>query len=78
MMIGCVVGRDARELDRRLGEFREVTGGDRPPIAGSVDEVVAQLREYENVGVGRVMLQHLVHEDTEMVTVLGEVAARLT
>ena len=78
MMIGCVVGGDARELDRRLSEFRAVTGGDRPPIAGSVDEVVARLREYEQEGVERVMLQHLVHEDTGMVTVLGEVAARLT
>ena len=36
-----------------------------------------RLREYEAVGVERVMLQHLVHEDVEMVAVLGEVAARL-
>lgn len=78
MMIGCVVGRDQSELDRRLADFRAVTSGDRPPIAGTVDDVVARLRAYEDAGVQRVMLQHLVHEDTEMVTVLGEVAARLT
>jgi hypothetical protein len=29
------------------------------------------------VGVERVMLQNLVHEDVEMVSLLGEVASRL-
>jgi len=77
MMIGCVVGRDRDDFDRRLAEFRALTGGDRPPVAGTVDEVVDTLRAYEDAGVERVMLQHLVHEDAEMVTVLGEVAARL-
>jgi len=46
-------------------------------ISGTVDQVVARLREYEQVGVERVMLQHLVHEDVEMVRVLGDVASRL-
>ena len=78
IMIGCVVGRDQGELDRRLADFRRITGGDRPPISGTVDQVVDHLREYECAGVERVMLQHLAHEDAEMVTVLGEVAARLT
>jgi len=78
IMIGCVVGRDQGELDRRLADFRRITGGDRPPISGTVDQVVDHLREYERAGVERVMLQHLAHEDAEMVTVLGEVAARLT
>ena len=78
IMIGCVIGRDQGELDRRLADFRRITGGDRPPISGTVDQVVDHLREYERAGVERVMLQHLAHEDAEMVTVLGEVAARLT
>jgi alkanesulfonate monooxygenase SsuD/methylene tetrahydromethanopterin reductase-like flavin-dependent oxidoreductase (luciferase family) len=78
IMIGCVVGRDQGELDRRLADFRRITGGDQPPISGTVDQVVDHLREYERAGVERVMLQHLAHEDAEMVTVLGEVAARLT
>lgn len=78
MMIGCVVGRDEDEFQGRLADFRRVTGGDRPPISGTVDEVVDRLREYERAGVERVMLQHLAHEDVEMVTVLGEVSARLT
>ena len=77
MMIGVVVGRDEGELRDRLGQFRELTGTDSPPIFGTVDQVAERLREYEAVGVERAMLQHLVHEDTEMVGVLGDVAARL-
>jgi alkanesulfonate monooxygenase SsuD/methylene tetrahydromethanopterin reductase-like flavin-dependent oxidoreductase (luciferase family) len=78
MMTGCVVGRDRDDFERRLAEFRTLTGGDAPPVAGTVDEVVDTLRAYEEAGVERVMLQHLVHEDVGMVTVLGDVATRLT
>jgi alkanesulfonate monooxygenase SsuD/methylene tetrahydromethanopterin reductase-like flavin-dependent oxidoreductase (luciferase family) len=77
LMIGCVVGRDDRELQERLAQFKNVSGQDAPPVSGTVDQVVAKLREYEQVGVERVMLQHVVHEDVEMVSVLGEVASRL-
>jgi alkanesulfonate monooxygenase SsuD/methylene tetrahydromethanopterin reductase-like flavin-dependent oxidoreductase (luciferase family) len=77
LMIGCVVGRDEGELEERLEQFRKISSQDAPPISGTVDRVVAQLREYEQVGVERVMLQHLVHEDVEMVSVLGDVASGL-
>jgi len=77
MMAGCVVGRDRGEVDDRLAKFKALTGNDQPPITGTVEEVVVRLREYEAVGVERAMLQHLVHEDVKMVTVLGEVATRL-
>jgi alkanesulfonate monooxygenase SsuD/methylene tetrahydromethanopterin reductase-like flavin-dependent oxidoreductase (luciferase family) len=72
MMIGCVVGRDRAELDRRLERYPNP-----PPITGTVDEVAAKLREYEQAGVERAMLQHLSHDDVDMVAVLGEVAAQL-
>jgi alkanesulfonate monooxygenase SsuD/methylene tetrahydromethanopterin reductase-like flavin-dependent oxidoreductase (luciferase family) len=72
MMTGCVVGRTEDEVRTRIERHRSP-----PPIAGTVDEVVEQLRAYEAVGVERAMLQHLLHDDTEMVIVLGEVAARL-
>ena len=66
MMIGCVVGRDHAELDERLGRVSGAgLGTDPPPISGTVDEVVEQLRAYEAVGVERAMLQHLVHEDVD-------------
>ena len=79
MMASCVVGRDEAETERRLGEWRALTGRDATPVVhGTVDEVVGRLREYEAAGVERAMLQHLVHEDVDMVAVLGDVASRLT
>ena len=78
MMIGCVVGRDRSDAAERLSEWRSLTGQDGSPgITGTVDEVSEVLRGYEAAGVERAMLQHLVHEDVEMVHVLGELAARL-
>ncbi len=78
MMTGCVVGRDAAEVRERLGAWRDVTrSDDAPPICGTVDEVASRLRDYEAAGVERAMLQHLVHEDVEMVVVLGEVAVQV-
>jgi alkanesulfonate monooxygenase SsuD/methylene tetrahydromethanopterin reductase-like flavin-dependent oxidoreductase (luciferase family) len=77
IMTGCVVGRDHGELKTRLADYKRLTGNDTPPISGTVDEVVEVLRAYEAVGVERAMLQHLHHEDPEMVAVLGEVATQL-
>ena len=75
--IGVVVGRDEDEARERVTQFRHVTGGEPPQLSGTVEQVVERLRAYEAVGVQRFMLQHLVHEDVEMVAVLGEVAAGL-
>ena len=43
-------------------------------IVGSVDEVAARLRAYEDAGCERVMLQHLLHTDLEPVRLIGELA----
>jgi alkanesulfonate monooxygenase SsuD/methylene tetrahydromethanopterin reductase-like flavin-dependent oxidoreductase (luciferase family) len=79
MMTGCVVGRDAGDVAERLAHIDALTGrhAEPPPIAGPLDEVVETLREYEAAGVERAMLQHLHHEDVEMVGLLGEVANAL-
>ena len=78
MMTGCALGRDDAEVRERVAAWRDVTRGtSEPAISGTVDQVAALLREYEAAGVQRAMLQHLVHEDVEMVAVLGEVAAQL-
>ena len=50
---------------------------DAPQLSGTAEQLVEVLRGYEAVGVERAMLQHLVHEDVEMVAVLGELAAAL-
>jgi alkanesulfonate monooxygenase SsuD/methylene tetrahydromethanopterin reductase-like flavin-dependent oxidoreductase (luciferase family) len=79
MMTGCVVGRDAGDVAERLAHIDALTGrhAEPPPIAGTLDEVVETLRKYEAAGVERAMLQHLHHEDVEMVGLLGEVANAL-
>jgi alkanesulfonate monooxygenase SsuD/methylene tetrahydromethanopterin reductase-like flavin-dependent oxidoreductase (luciferase family) len=79
MMTGCVVGRDAGDVAERLAQIDAITGrqAEPPPIAGTLDEVVATLQAYEAAGVKRAMLQHLYHEDVEMVGLLGEVASAL-
>jgi alkanesulfonate monooxygenase SsuD/methylene tetrahydromethanopterin reductase-like flavin-dependent oxidoreductase (luciferase family) len=76
LMTGAVVGRDHAELDERIARFQEVRGrpGETPHVTGTLDEAAARLREYEDAGVERVMLQHLDHEDVDMVHALGELA----
>src|ERR671922_244739 len=62
--------------------------GTAEPAAGSAEEwyaelerrglaghLTAGLREFEDAGVERVMLQHVVHRDLDVVAALGELAA---
>ena len=86
LMTGCVVGRDNTELHERVRRLLAKTGRDDHPaefirarrdrmVLGTVEEVVERLRELEALGVERIFLQHLVHEDVELVHLLGDVAA---
>jgi alkanesulfonate monooxygenase SsuD/methylene tetrahydromethanopterin reductase-like flavin-dependent oxidoreductase (luciferase family) len=78
MMTTCVLGRDEGEVRDRLRAWDESSKIDhRPELAGTVEAVAQTLREYEAVGVERAMLQHLHHEDVEMVALLGELARAL-
>jgi F420-dependent oxidoreductase-like protein len=85
LMTGWLVGEDRAELmDRagRLAEWRGQEGGaqgllDALPeawIAGTLDEATERLRELAAAGVGRVMLQHLLHRDLDAVAQIGRVA----
>jgi alkanesulfonate monooxygenase SsuD/methylene tetrahydromethanopterin reductase-like flavin-dependent oxidoreductase (luciferase family) len=76
LMTGAIVGRDEAELDDRIMRFQEIRGrpGDTPHVTGTLEQTAERLREYERAGVERVMLQHLDHEDVDMVDVLGELA----
>src|SRR5581483_7303236 len=74
IMTSCVVGRDEADVRDRLARFRERTRSDGPAIAGTLEQVAEQLDRYEGAGVERFMLQHMVHEDVEMVQLLGELA----
>ena len=82
LMRTCVVASDEAGLRERLGRFLEVTSADETveeflrglgpdDLVGTVELVAERLRGYERAGVTRVMCQHLVHEDVEMVQTLG-------
>ena len=71
MMTFCIVGRDRAEVEERLRAFGRDPWKREAALVGTVDEVAERLREYEHAGVSRVMCQHLLHRDLEMVELLG-------
>jgi alkanesulfonate monooxygenase SsuD/methylene tetrahydromethanopterin reductase-like flavin-dependent oxidoreductase (luciferase family) len=78
VMTTTLIGSGAADLRRRAEAFTAWTGQDADPadldptwIAGTLDDVVAQLRRYAQAGVARVFLQHLVHRDLESVELIG-------
>jgi F420-dependent oxidoreductase-like protein len=80
LMAPLVVGRDERELHesaRRVGARfgREPQGvldryGEFGPV-GTVEQVVERLKQVEEIGYNRVMLQHLAHQDLDTVALIG-------
>ena len=80
LMAPCVVGEDEaslRESARRVGACfgREADDvleryGERGPV-GTIDAVIERLKEIEEIGYERVMLQHLAHDDLETVALIG-------
>jgi F420-dependent oxidoreductase-like protein len=78
LMHAFLVGADEAELRERADRLAEWQGEPvdldtlrREWLAGTPDEVVARLREYEAVGVERVMLQHNLHRDGEALELLA-------
>jgi F420-dependent oxidoreductase-like protein len=81
LMTGVVVGRDGDEVRERAHRVIRRSNEDAEPdawlaqnpslVAGTTDQVVARLRELEDAGVDRVMLQHLDHGDLDVVELLG-------
>ncbi len=84
VMTGLLVGADDGELQARARRLGEITGMDpgqlvsEPPppwIVGTPDRAAERLAELKDVGVSRVMCQHLLHDDLDVVALLGEVLA---
>lgn len=81
LMTGCVVGADRAEVEARARRAMAVTGAAGDPedvirakgawLVGTPERVVGRLRDLEEAGVGRVMLQHFAHDDLEMVALVG-------
>jgi F420-dependent oxidoreductase-like protein len=83
VMTSCFLGADRAEAVDRVGRFLAIRGDDSDPetvlaersdrwLAGSVDEVVARIEELRAIGITRVFLQHLNHDDDAMVELIGE------
>jgi F420-dependent oxidoreductase-like protein len=60
--IGARFGRDPQAVLDRYGEFGPV---------GTVEQVIERLKEIEELGYERVMLQHLAHQDLDTVALIG-------
>jgi alkanesulfonate monooxygenase SsuD/methylene tetrahydromethanopterin reductase-like flavin-dependent oxidoreductase (luciferase family) len=74
VMTTGVVGSNEGEVRDRLRRLAEHTGNGpgEAAVVGTVEQAAERLREYESAGVDRIMLQHLLHEEVEMVELLGE------
>jgi alkanesulfonate monooxygenase SsuD/methylene tetrahydromethanopterin reductase-like flavin-dependent oxidoreductase (luciferase family) len=80
IMTGVLVGNDGLELRERARRRAEKMGNeadfvdDPPPgwIVGTVDQATEQLLALRDAGVSRVLCQHFVHDDLDMVGLLGE------
>jgi alkanesulfonate monooxygenase SsuD/methylene tetrahydromethanopterin reductase-like flavin-dependent oxidoreductase (luciferase family) len=87
LMAGSLIGADEADLAdraRRLAELRREDAGDVAAyiaglpdswIVGTLEAVREQLAELEEVGVERVMFQHLLHRDLDCVALIGELDA---
>ena len=82
VMTGCVIGEDEAQVRERVRAVLAATGRDMDPdaylesrravlVLGTVEEAAERLRELERAGVERVFLQHLAHDDVEMVELIG-------
>ena len=83
LMAPCVTGRNRAEVLERIRRLQKLQ---RDPssvqdfliknqdeyVIGTVEEVIEKLTRYGNAGVDRVVLDHLLHDDLDMVTLVGE------
>jgi F420-dependent oxidoreductase-like protein len=83
VMTSCFLGDTHAEAVRRIARFLSERDDHTDPeamlearrerwLAGSVDDVAERVAELAEIGVTRVFLQHLSHDDDEMVELIGE------
>jgi alkanesulfonate monooxygenase SsuD/methylene tetrahydromethanopterin reductase-like flavin-dependent oxidoreductase (luciferase family) len=83
MMTGCLVGATEREFRARATRLEKLATG-YPRLAdyrrrlavrgivGAPEEAADRLGQLSHVGVERIMLQHLLHDDIELLDVIAE------
>lgn len=85
IMTGCLLGRDEAEVAERARLLHERSGAEadfdawldelRPAwVLGTVEQAAERLDDFAAVGVSRYMLQHQLHDDLDMVQLLGQLA----
>ncbi len=83
LMMPCVAADNRAELLNRIKRLQEIQRRPGIPeaflessrdeyLVGTVDEVVDRLQSYQTAGVERMLLGHLIHDDLEMVRLVGE------
>jgi F420-dependent oxidoreductase-like protein len=68
IMITTVIGADEGEVRDRATQLGDAA---EQALRGTVEQIAARLEEYEQAGVERVMLQHLLHRDLDAVELMG-------
>jgi F420-dependent oxidoreductase-like protein len=82
LAINILVGSTTADLEERVGRLMAKRGETGDPAAyivglghdrlvGTPDQILEQLTVFAEVGVRRVMMQHLLHEDLEAVAIIG-------
>lgn len=74
VMTGVLIGSDAAQVEARTRELVESRQQEPDPetwITGTVEQAAERLRTYEQAGVERIYLQHLLHRDLETVELIG-------
>ena len=81
-MTGWLVGADQEDLRDRAKRLAEWKGEPPDPdaflasrrdaeIVGTTAQAIDQLRELDQVGVKRIMAQHLLHRDLDAIELIG-------
>ncbi len=83
VMTACFVGETEADVVERVTRFLAIRGGDGDAesliaerrdrwLVGSVEQVAERIEALRALGVTRVLLQHLNHDDDAMVTLVGD------
>ena len=83
VMTACFVGEAEGDVLERVARFLSIRGGDGDAAAliaergdrwllGTVEQVAERMEALRALGVTRVLLQHLNHDDDAMVTLVGD------
>ncbi|WP_370326878.1 TIGR03560 family F420-dependent LLM class oxidoreductase [Euzebya sp.] len=82
IMTGCILGEDDADVRRRAERLMQISQAEGDVegwldglrhewVVGTVDQAQERLDAYREAGVSRFMLQHQLHDDLDMVELMG-------